>query len=114
MQAMQKMWVRSLRQEDALKKEMATHSSIPAWWGRKESDMTEDRDLDLKICLYREIAIFMETMYKTFVLFFAIWNHTFNLLSWKHHKNMLIKIPHKYNLEGILLTLPLLLDIYEL
>ena len=46
--------VRSLSQEDALEKEMATHSSIIAWkshrqrspagyspWGRKESDMTE-------------------------------------------------------------------------
>ena len=80
-------------------------------WGHKESDTTEDSDLDLNIHLYREIAIFMKTMYKTF---FAIWNHTFNLLSWKHHKNILIKIPHKYNLEGILVTLPLLLDIYEL
>ena len=47
-------WVRSLGQEDPLKKEMAIHSSILAWkihglrilvgyspWGRKESDMTE-------------------------------------------------------------------------
>ena len=47
--------VRSLGQEDALEKEMATHSSILAWkipwmeepdrlyspWGRKESDTTE-------------------------------------------------------------------------
>jgi len=46
---------RSLGQEDPLKKEMATHSSILAWrnpmgrgtwqatspWGHKESDMTE-------------------------------------------------------------------------
>ena len=45
---------------------------------------------------------------------YSIWNNTFNLLSWKHHNNILIKIPHKYNLEGILLILPLLLDIYEL
>ena len=29
--AMQKTWVRSLSQEDALEKEMATHSSILAW-----------------------------------------------------------------------------------
>ena len=29
--AMQKMWVRSLGQEDPLEEEMATHSSIPAW-----------------------------------------------------------------------------------
>ena len=29
--AMWKMWVRSLGQEDPLWKEMATHSSIPAW-----------------------------------------------------------------------------------
>ena len=50
------MWVRSLGWEDPLKKEMATHSSIPAWkipwteapdglhyspWGHKEPDMTE-------------------------------------------------------------------------
>ena len=75
MQETQKVWVKSLHQEDALKKEMATHSSIPAWripwteepgsyspWGRKESDTTEDRDLDLNICLYREIAIFMKTV----------------------------------------------------
>ena len=29
--AMQERWVRSLGQEDPLEKEMATHSSIPAW-----------------------------------------------------------------------------------
>ena len=29
--AMQDTWVHSLSQEDALEKEMATHSSIPAW-----------------------------------------------------------------------------------
>ena len=29
--AMQEMWVRSLGGEDLLEKEMATHSSIPAW-----------------------------------------------------------------------------------
>ena len=29
--AMQETWVRSLGREDALEKEMATHSSIPAW-----------------------------------------------------------------------------------
>ena len=28
---MQEMWVRSLRQEDPLEKEMATHSGILAW-----------------------------------------------------------------------------------
>ena len=28
---MQETWVRSLGQEDPLEKEMATHSSIPAW-----------------------------------------------------------------------------------
>ena len=47
--------VQSLGREDPLEKDMATHSSIPAWkilpwteepgglqsWGRKESDMTE-------------------------------------------------------------------------
>ena len=52
--AMKQTEVRSLGQEDAPEKEMATHSSIIAWkshrqrspagyspWGRKESDMTE-------------------------------------------------------------------------
>ena len=48
-------WVRSLSWEDALEKEMATHSSTPAWkipnglrslvgyspWGSKESDTAE-------------------------------------------------------------------------
>ena len=29
--AMQETWVRSLSWEDSLEKEMATHSSIPAW-----------------------------------------------------------------------------------
>ena len=51
---MQEMWVLSLDQEDPLKKEMATRSSILAQkspaqrgladhspWGRKESDVTE-------------------------------------------------------------------------
>ena len=51
--AVQEMWVQSLGGEDLLK-EMATHSSNPAWkipwtekpgrlspWGRKELDMTE-------------------------------------------------------------------------
>ena len=53
--AKQETWVRSLGWEDALEKEMATHSSILAWeshgqrslvgyslWGRKELDMTEE------------------------------------------------------------------------
>ena len=53
--AMQETWVRSPGLEDPLEKELATHSSIPAWtvlwmeesgslysqWGRKESDTTE-------------------------------------------------------------------------
>ena len=53
--AMQEIWVRSLDWDDPLEKEMATHSSIPAWripWtgepgrlqstgSQKESDMTE-------------------------------------------------------------------------
>ena len=80
-------------------------------WGRKESDTTEDRDLDLNICLYREIAIFMKTMYKTSFLRYEIIPL---ISSWKRLKNILIKILHKYNLEGILLILPLVLDIYEL
>ena len=49
------MWVQSLGQEDPLKEEMATHSTLLAWrvpwteepgglhslWGRKESDRTK-------------------------------------------------------------------------
>ena len=38
--ATQETWVRSLAQEDALKEEMATHSSILAW----EIPWTEDPD----------------------------------------------------------------------
>ena len=51
---MQETWVPSLSQDDPLKKEMATHSSVLAWrilgtvepgglrpWGRTESDTTE-------------------------------------------------------------------------
>ena len=48
MQEKQETGVQSLGQEDPLEKEMATHSSIPAWeipwteesgpWGRKELD----------------------------------------------------------------------------
>ena len=67
---MRETWVRSLGREDALEKEMATHSSILAWripWtekpgrlqstrslvgysprGRKESDKTEQLHLHLK------------------------------------------------------------------
>ena len=54
MQETQEMWVRTLRQEDPLEKEMATHSGILAWRipqteepgglqsrGHKESDKTE-------------------------------------------------------------------------
>ena len=54
MQETQEMWVWSLRQEDLLEEEMATHSSIPAWkiprteepgglWprDRKQSDTTD-------------------------------------------------------------------------
>ena len=52
--------IRSLRQDDPLEKEMATHSSILAWeipwtestegysvWSRKKSDMTEQLERDL-------------------------------------------------------------------
>ena len=53
--AVQEIWVPSLGWEDPLEKEMATHSSIPAWkiswteeptllerlWGRKELGTTE-------------------------------------------------------------------------
>ena len=52
---MQETQVQSLGQEEPLKKEMATHSSILAWkiprreepsghspWGHKESELTED------------------------------------------------------------------------
>ena len=56
--AVLEMWVRSLGQEDPLKKGMATHSSIFAWripqteegyspWGRQESDTTERLSLSL-------------------------------------------------------------------
>ena len=46
---MQKMWVRFLDQEDPLKKETVTHSSVLTWeipwteepWGHKELDVTE-------------------------------------------------------------------------
>ena len=51
---MRETWVWSLGREDSQEKEMATHSSIPAWripwreepvgyspWGREESDTTE-------------------------------------------------------------------------
>ena len=51
---MQETWVRSLGWENPLEKEMANHSSIPAWripwteepvdyspWGHKESDTTQ-------------------------------------------------------------------------
>ena len=54
MQETQESWVRFLGREDALEKEMATHSSILAWkipwteeqggyspWGSTESDRTE-------------------------------------------------------------------------
>ena len=37
---MQETWVQSLSQEDPLEKEMATHSSIPAW----EIPWTEEPD----------------------------------------------------------------------
>ena len=51
--SVQESWVRSLGREDPLEKEMAIHSSIPAWripwtslvgyspWGHKELDMTK-------------------------------------------------------------------------
>ena len=52
--AMRETWVLSLGWEDPLEKEMAPHSTTPAWkipwmeetvgyspWGRKESDMNE-------------------------------------------------------------------------
>ena len=62
--AMQETWVRSLGQEDPLKKGMATHSCILAWripwteehggfspWDRKELDMTEQLTLSLLLYL---------------------------------------------------------------
>ena len=58
--AMQKMWVRSLGQEDPLEKGVATHSSILAWrvpWteepvhGVVESDMTEQVTFSLSFFL---------------------------------------------------------------
>ena len=63
--AVQKTQIYSLGQEEALKKEMATHSSILAWripWteepdglqsmGCKQSDMTEQLTLSLSIYIY--------------------------------------------------------------
>ena len=55
--AVQETWVSSLGEEDPLEKEMATHSSIPAWetpwteepgglyssWGREDLEMTEHK-----------------------------------------------------------------------
>ena len=41
MQETQEMWVWSLRQEDPLEKDMATHSRTHGPQGRKELDMTE-------------------------------------------------------------------------
>ena len=49
MQKMQKTWVKSLGQEDALEKEMALHSSILAWgipW-TEESDMGVAKAMDM-------------------------------------------------------------------
>ena len=64
--ALQDTQVRPLGQEDLLEKEMATHSSIPAWripwievgyspWGHKESDTTEWLALLLKDTLFQKI-----------------------------------------------------------
>ena len=55
------MWVRSLSQEDALEKGMATHSSILAWvrqrnlagyspWDRKDLDTTEETNTHTASC----------------------------------------------------------------
>jgi len=65
MQETQETWVQSLGQEDPLEKEMATHSSIPAWkiswteehgrlyspWSHKESDTTEHTHTNMQILL---------------------------------------------------------------
>ena len=52
--AMQETWVQSLVQEDALEKEMVTHSSILAWkilWteepGKLQSMGSQESDIDL-------------------------------------------------------------------
>ena len=42
-------WVRSLGWGDSLEKGNATHSSILAWRGRKESDTTEQLSLSLSL-----------------------------------------------------------------
>ena len=49
---MQETWLQSLRWEDPLGKEKATHSSILAWnlWGRRESDTTEQVSLTHSLC----------------------------------------------------------------
>ena len=69
--AMQETWVRSLGQEDPLKKGMTTHSIIPSWeipWteephglqrGCKESDMIERLKLSLSrdnLCLFKQMC----------------------------------------------------------
>ena len=61
MQETQEMWVRSLSQEDALEKGMATHSSILAWvrqrnlagyspWDRTDLDTTEETNTHTASC----------------------------------------------------------------
>ena len=52
----QKIWVRSLDQEDALEKEIATHSSEPTCQWKQETQKIWVRSLDQEDALEKEIA----------------------------------------------------------
>ena len=57
--AVQETWVRSLDQEDALEKGMATHSSILAWripWQATVHGVTEVDTTELLILIYAFIS----------------------------------------------------------
>ena len=69
--AIQETWVQSLGWEDPLEKEMATHSSVPAWripgqrslagyssWGHTEWDMTEQLSLSTLKCVHVLTEVF--------------------------------------------------------
>ena len=66
--AMRETWVRFLGQEDTLEKEMATHSSIPAW---RIPDMTEQlhsltqSEISRKLVILREQLMQMWSQQRT-------------------------------------------------
>ena len=75
MQETQENWIQSLDQEDPLKGEVATQSSVLAWkipwtdepgryspWGRKESDATEELRMYTYICIYTH-NMYMHKLY---------------------------------------------------